>query len=104
MAFDKLGCPTLVFLRVGLFPRFLNLQIHPIHSDQTGFASEVKRLTTPRPILRMPHQSAIHMIRVHVIQLLVLLFMAIHVEVVKSCLPKPWQLTEMFLQRVSAAL
>jgi hypothetical protein len=30
----------------------------------------------------MPHQSAIHRIRVHVIQLLVLLFMAVHVEVV----------------------
>src|SRR6267378_2959463 len=43
----------------------------------------VKGKTAPRPIFGMLHQSAVHRICVHVVQLLFLLLVAVYVEIVK---------------------
>jgi len=46
------------------------------------------RPTAPRPVLRMLHQLSLHRIGVHVFQLLFQLFLAPHIEIIKSPLPK----------------
>src|SRR5271167_3116634 len=59
-----------------------------VHGQKRTCRSVVISPTTPRPILWMLHQSANHRIRVHVIQFLLLLSVAVHVEIVKSRLPE----------------
>jgi hypothetical protein len=65
---------------------FNSLSIHPIDRHQSRFPFRISQETTPRPVLRMFHQSTLHWIIMHVLQFL-------------SCLPllytmnsleKPW--------------
>ena len=65
-------------------PRSFLLHVHHQHRAPAG----IKTPTAPCPILRMLHQSTHHRIRVHVIQLLFPLPLAIHIEIVKSRLPE----------------
>ena len=46
------------------------------------------RPTAPRPVLRVFHQLSLHRICMHVFQLLLQLFLAPHIEIIESPLPK----------------
>src|SRR5208283_4673058 len=59
-----------------------------INCNQPRLTLRVERPTAPRPVLRMAHQSARHRVAVHVVQLLSFLPVRVHVEVIKTRLPK----------------
>ena len=69
------------------------LRGHSVNGINPDFRllSSVKRMTTPRPVLGMRHQSALDWIHVHVVELLDFLFPSPDIEVVKSALPEAAQ-------------
>jgi hypothetical protein len=76
------GVPHPSVLRV----RVLTLAVSSYRVD-TNFHlpfSRIVRPAAPRPIPRMLHQFSLHRISVHVLQFLFQLFLAPHIEIVKS--------------------
>ena len=59
-----------------------------IHVQQRLLLPKIKRPTAPRPIPRMLHQSALHRIRMHVVQLFFFLSLAVYIEVMEPRLPQ----------------
>ena len=73
---------------VGLSGSCLPFSPFHVNRHRPRCSSPVILPTAPSPILRMFHQSANHRIRVHVIQLILLLSTGVHVEIVKPRLPE----------------
>src|ERR1700732_1154609 len=80
------GAPGSVFRTWVLGWTFFSLL--DAHAYQPNFALLVKRPTAPRPVVGMFRQSSNDWIRVHIVQLLPLLPLAINVEIVETCLPE----------------
>ena len=59
-----------------------------IRRTQSSLAVRVETGAAPAPVIRIPHKLALHWIKVHVIQLFVLLFGAPHIEVIEAALPE----------------
>ena len=64
------------------------LSFFHVNCHQPRGSSPVKPPAAPPPFPWMFHQSAKHWIRVHVIQLFLLLSFAVHIEIIKSRLPE----------------
>jgi hypothetical protein len=77
--------PFAIFVKGGCALLFSLALIHPNQS----FSGFIERPTAPRPRPWMRHQSALHRIRVHVVQLFPQLFLAVNIEVVIPPLPEP---------------
>ncbi len=87
------GCRTLCgFQRVRssllfVLPEYFS--VNKIQTNQSFFSHFITTPTTPRPVLRVFHQSSYHRIRMHVVQLLFYFPTAPNVEIIKPSLPKP---------------
>jgi len=75
-----------------------------IHRNYSCLTLHINRPATPRPILRMLHQSPHHRIRVHVIQFLFPLPLAVYVEIIKPRLPKLTQASSLCLRKTQPQL
>jgi hypothetical protein len=58
-----------------------------LHAHQSSLPVKVGTKTTPLPMFRLVHQSALHRVPVHVAQFLNVLMFRPHVEIVKAFLP-----------------
>ncbi len=62
-----------------------------INRDQPSLPFLVRKKTTPHPCAWIPHQTALHGIGMHVLQFFSYFVTAVHVEVIKACLPETRQ-------------
>jgi hypothetical protein len=65
--------------------------IRKIDRYQPYLTSFIRYETAPGPFTRASYEPPFHRISVHVLDLLSNLLRAIHIEIVKSRLPEPWQ-------------
>ncbi len=80
------SAPSLTFCRSDFV--LLSFSSDRIDPHQSIITSLVPRARTPHPIPRRTHQSTLHRIQVHVFQLLHLLLVTPHIEIVKPPLPE----------------
>src|SRR5712692_512056 len=81
-----LWVPHVSVLHVGLrFARsFQGSLVHGINAHQSALPVLIKKKTAPLPRTGIPHQSAVHGIRVHIFEVLSFLAPAVNIDVVES--------------------